>query len=112
MTRTPEDALYPDPRLWHGGYSLAYPICANWHGNPRLWQPSATIFIDLTAAKFSRGEVSSTVYDYDYDFFRGLPLIWDQNKSNLATPSGYLSPVTARSWHSKISSAQRYNSLS
>lgn len=69
-----------------GGYSLAYPICADWHANLRLWQTSAPIFVDLTVAKFSRGGISSTVYDYD--FFRELPLIWEQNKSNLATPSG------------------------
>lgn len=68
-----------------GGYSLAYPVCADWHANLRLWQTSEPKFIDLVVAKFARGGISSNTYDDD--FFRDLPMTWEQNKNNLVAQS-------------------------
>lgn len=69
-----------------GGYSLKYPVCADWDANIRLWRTSAPAFVDVVIAKFARGGISSTTYDYS--FFGDLPLTWRQNRHNLAPADG------------------------
>ncbi len=57
-----------------GGYSLQYPVCADWHANLQLWRSAEPIFIDLVIAKFARGGISSSIRDDQ--FFDDLPGLW------------------------------------
>jgi len=61
-----------------GGYSLNYPVCADWHTNLRLWRTGNPIFIDLVVARFARGGISSLVLDDQ--FFEDLPGLWASYK--------------------------------
>lgn len=67
--------LYPVEALRAaGGYSLNYPVCADWEANVRLWNKTTPVFIDTVVAKFARGGISSTIRDTM--FFEDLPSLW------------------------------------
>ena len=60
------------------GYTLEFPVCADWHANIRLWRQCNPKFIDVVVAKFARGGISSQIYDDR--FFSSLESLWLENK--------------------------------
>ena len=60
------------------GYTLEFPVCADWHANIRLWRQCNPKFIDLVVAKFARGGISSQIYDDR--FFSSLERLWLENQ--------------------------------